>query len=277
VADTLLHLALARHLLDDPRLHPALRTLLRRCDDAYRLGSVLIDLPYYHGLGANALRTLQRQPVQYHPLGNRLHDGGAHARHLHATARAQTDAERALVLGMWTHYAADAVFHAFVERRLAELQAQGIRETHRNLEGALGLHCQWAHFGHSGEGHPSTAHLMRIPLPRGVRRFAESTLNGATSDGASDDSRSPQPPAIDDWLGALYLYGVLHSRRFPWVRWLPEDDPALLESALSLFDRVTTDALRYMHGAHQCMTGQLPPGELAALIPRVSLQDGTPA
>ncbi|MBN2718203.1 MAG: zinc dependent phospholipase C family protein [Deltaproteobacteria bacterium] len=265
MADTLLHITLARQIAQHPLLHGDVGRWLTRHSDDYLLGSAAFDLPYYENLLFNGILTLRGRSVPYHPFGQCIHE---HACRDTCIALLDAATERpalAFALGALTHFAVDIVFHREIEQRIRHSSL-----CHDTLERRIGLLCHYRLLGHACVG-TATAHESTFLFPHfDWAAFFRSTL-------ARFYPNTPDTFELTGWQRGLRSFGYLYSKPwFPWLNTAVQPDEELESLAVGLMNDATDKAVTYLNGAHAVKTGQMSRTQLENIIPALRMSDGLP-
>lgn len=225
--DLLVHLTLAKAMLQRPGLPTDLSQAAAAAPDALLLGSVLPDLPYH----AHFLRQLARHlaGADYLPSewGDLLHTRGtgrlalamlAHLARSHSDPHQERRRAIALLAGYLSHHAVDRVVHPAIqqlvkrERRSLERPEPASR-THSRIEryqnllyhrDLLGFDIVCSPFPRQILSEMAGAGLVRPaldpPLWRAVRAACLET-----------HGRAPSEPELRDWLWGTTAFGALMS------------------------------------------------------------------
>ena len=265
MADTLLHLTLARHFTEQASISPGIKTLATRHMDDYLIGSIAVDLPYYDTLLYTGIQTLRHRPIVYHPFGQRIHEHHCRDTCARALQQANNDPSRAFALGLLTHFAVDIVFHREIERRVHNA---GI--SHDQLERQIGLRCHHELLGHSGVG---TAYALQsamlFPDPN-WREVFSSILAGIYRD-------APTPLVLKKWQRSFRSFGLLYSK--PWFPWLTVEtamNPALDVLSVDLIAETTDKAVSFLLAAQSFISGQSSIASFREFLPALRMSDGLP-
>jgi len=272
MAGTLLHVTLANRLLEAAELPAAEVDALRSRIHDYRLGSILVDLPYYGGLWSNGARSFVGLDIRFDAFGTLIHVRSPSGLSLALLDRARDVPSRALALGSLTHYAVDLVFHEEIHRR-ERLIADGTKSldtVHKRIEDEMDLHVHYDLLGHSGIGTPYARQMLALR----PHRSWTATARGAM---AAVHGNAPAERRLASWLGNLAAFGWLHSVRAPWVRTLPADDPELLEASLELARRSLELSAEFVRAGLGYLDGELDRDGFLEAVPDRSMLDGGPA
>ena len=273
MAGTLLHITLANRLLETGALPASAADELRARVHDYRLGSVLVDLPYYGNLVGNGLRSLLGLDIHFDTFGTLVHVLSPTGLCLALLDRARQPWSRALALGALTHYAVDLIFHEDIHRREKRLAdgSESLDTVHKRIEDEMDLHVHYDLLGHPGIGTPYARQMLSLRPDRSWT----STARGALLEVHGD---APRRRELRAWLDSLTAFGWLSSTRHaPWVRTLPADDPELLEASLALAERSVELSADYVRTGLCYLDGALDRVGFLAAIPDRSMLDGTPA
>jgi hypothetical protein len=273
MAGTLLHITLANRLLETGALPASAADELRARVQDYRLGSVLVDLPYYGDLVGNGLRSLLGMDIHFDTFGTLVHVRSPTGLCLALLDRARQPWSRALALGALTHYAVDLVFHEDIHRREKRLAdgTESLDTVHKRIEDEMDLHVHYDLLGHAGIGTPYARRMLALRPDRSWTSTAREALLEVHGD-------APRRRELRAWLDSLTAFGWLSSTRHaPWVRTLPADDPELLEASLALAERSVELSTDYVRAGLRYLDGELDRAGFLAAIPDRSMLDGTPA
>jgi hypothetical protein len=270
MAGTLTHVTLAERALDAARLRDGLGREIEHHLHDYRLGAVLVDLPYHENIVLSGLRLAAGRELRWNRWGNRLHAERSSALAHALLERARDAPARALALGALTHLAVDAVFHAEISRRVAAGEGgDGGEDTrHKRIEDEIDLHCHYELIEGPGIGRAYTRRKLLIRPHRGWTdhvRGAVAAVHGVDPGGGR----------LRRWLLELSLFAVASSVGFaPWVRTLPRDDPGLLESSVALAEEALRRAAANLEAGAATLDGELDREGFLAAVPERSLLDG---
>jgi Zinc dependent phospholipase C len=272
VAGTLLHITLAEKALATANLAPSIVEELLRDGDDYRLGSVLIDLPYYERLLLTGLKLFLGRDISYAKWGNRFHQQAPTSFCLSLLDQADCGSSRALALGALTHAAVDRVFHHEIHRRTLDAQPSSMSASaiHKQIEDEIDLHLLYDSLETSGIGTPYARQKLtlkpRSPWITMMRRASMRTIGEA-----------PEPRRIERWRKELALFGITNSVSFvPWVKTLPRDDPELHRCARRLEKDAIQLSKKYLETGANYLDGNLDEPSFLEQIPQINLVDGSP-
>ena len=265
MADTLLHITIAHEIATHPGLAAPVAQLIQRYPDAWAMGSVLVDLPYYDTLLRSGLQTLRSRPAVYHPFGQTLHHSQCRRLCIELVKAAATDEMRVLAYGALTHFAVDIVFHAEIERRIQHTDI-----SHDTLERQIGILCHQYLLGHSGVGTPYTitsTFLFPDPdWPTFVNNVLSGIYNGA-----------PGVSVLRKWQRSLRAFGLLYSQPwFPWLSTRAPDDSMLRRTATALCAQAIENAIEYVNAAFNYRSGNLHIDAFRQCLPLRRMTDGEP-
>jgi hypothetical protein len=273
MAGTLTHITLANRSLDIADLPGDLKLSLakRICD--YRLGAVLVDLPYFEHVLLNGVRVLLKREIRLGVWGTLFHLRSPTGLCRELIRRADDAPGRAMALGALTHLAVDTLFHAEIEQRVMA-SADGrsdLNTVHKHVEDQMDLHVHYYLLGHSGVGTPYAREMLALgPDPGWVERFscAVRAIHG----------NAPDRDRLSQWLKGLALFGTLqYSRRFPWVVADREDNADLQRVSRSLADAAVELGRQYLEiGADDLSRGDAR-GAVLDGIPDKNLANGQEA
>ncbi len=269
MAGTLLHTTLAdgaARKIDDGA------GILNNHDD-FRLGAVLVDLPYYDKLWLTGLKMLMKQPLSFNPWGTLVHLRSPSGLCLALLDRAKTPGRRAVALGALTHQAVDLVFHPEIAKRvLADADGTTDLDTvHKHIEDQMDLHCHYHLLSHSGMGTPYCRRSLWLRPSAGWEDMVRSAF-------LKIHGSAPAAGKLRSWLRNLALFGVGSSTGLaPWVKTLPADDPRLLELSVELADRAISLCVEYIQAGIAYMNGEIDSEVFMEKVPDLSMIDGTPA
>lgn len=273
MAGTLLHVTLAERILARASLAAEPRRELERERDSYLLGAVLVDLPYYDRLWLSGLRSLLGRELHFAAWGTLLHVRSPVGLLLALLDRSTTAADRALALGALTHQAVDVTFHPAIRQRELDVAdgSVGLDTVHKRIEDQLDLHVHYELIEQPGIGTPYARQALALrPAPgwATVTRRAITDVHGS----------APTAAKLQRWLAGLRLFGWASSTRWaPWVRTLPDDDPALQREALALADEAIALGARYVEAGQRYLAEGRDRAALLEVVPDRSLIDGAPA
>ena len=123
MAGTLLHITLADASLDEARIPEEVTRAVVPLREDFRLGAVLVDLPFFENLVFSGIRILAKQEIRFAVWGDLLHLRSPRTLCCTLLESANGTAERAVALGALTHMAIDALFHKEIEKRVQEARA----------------------------------------------------------------------------------------------------------------------------------------------------------
>jgi hypothetical protein len=273
MAGTLLHITLANRLLETGALPDRVVEPLRARIQDYRLGSILVDLPYYEDLWLNGARSLLGYDIRFDAFGTLIHARSPSGLSLALLDRARTPPLRALALGALTHYAVDLVFHEEIHRRerLAADGTQSLDAVHKRIEDDMDLHVHYDMLGHSGIGTPYARQMLSLKPDRSWASTARQAL-------VAVHGEVPGERTLATWLDNLATFGWFNSTRFtPWARTLPADDPELLEVSLGLAERSIELSADFVRSGLAYLDGDLDGAGFLEAVPDRSMIDGGPA
>ncbi len=264
MADTLLHITLARQIIGDPRLDTAAADLLRRYPSALDLGAVAFDLPFYDDLFSSARNKLSGRPQSWSPVGTSIHERRCGALCADAVGASTDESRFAVAAGMLSHFAADIAFHLEIERRVRE---DGI--VHEVLENDIGILCHCDRLGHPGVGSAFCRDALSITPPCGwaedfailLQRTADIRVSAAY---------------LKKCLRSLRLFGYLHSIPAPWVKTRADVHPSIEHLALSLCDESIASGIALINDAYKVFCGRLSLPAFTAGLPARRMKDGAP-
>lgn len=273
MAGTLLHITLANRLLETGELTAeAVESLRARIHD-YRLGSVLVDLPYYKDIWLNGARSLLGFDIRFGAYGTLIHTRSPSGLSLALLDRADDEPSRALALGALTHYAVDLVFHEDIHRRERQVAdgKQSLDTVHKRIEDDMDLHVHYDMLGHPGIGTPYARQMLALHPDRSWTRTARAALSRVHGD-------APGERELKSWLDNLATFGWFNSTRYaPWARTLPDDDPELLEASLELAARSLEVSAAFVRAGLSYLDGDLDRAGFLDTVPDRSMIDGGPA
>jgi hypothetical protein len=273
MAGTLLHVTLANRLLEIGALPAHLVESLRQRIHDYRLGSILVDLPYYQDLWLNGARSLLGLDIRFDAFGTLIHARSPSRLSLALLDRGQRPPARALALGALTHYAVDLVFHEEIHRRerLAADGSHSLDTVHKRIEDDMDLHVHYDLLGHSGIGTPYTRQMLALKPDRSWSLTAREAL-------AAVHGEVPAERTLRSWLDNLATFGWFNSHRLtPWARKLPADDPELLAVSLRLAERSLDLSAEFVTAGQAYIGGDLDRDGFFEAVPDRSMIDGGPA
>jgi hypothetical protein len=273
MAGTLLHVTLADLLAAGSSLPKSASQAIRNHVHEYRLGSVLVDLPYYEDLWRHGLRSMLGLDIEYGIWGTLIHQRSPSGLSLALLDRADSPAGTALALGALTHYAVDVVFHEEIDRRVNEAAdgSVSLDTIHKRIEDQMDLHIHYDMLGHSGIGTPYARQVLSLePEPAWIDH-----TRGALIEIHGD---APSEAKLEAWLGNLVWFGWLSSfKHAPWLRTLPEDDPEMLEASLTLAEESLRLSEGYVRAGMQYLEAAIDREEFFKRIPDRSMLDAGPA
>ncbi len=265
MAGTLLHITIATTALDRAEIPAGLRQQIAATDD-FRLGAVLVDLPYFEHLLLNGIRLLLKRDVRFNIWGLRLHLHSPTRLCRELFRRARDLPARAMALGALTHLAVDTLFHEEIERRVSAIGSPNPNALHKTIEDQVDLHSHRHLLGHPGMGTPYARERLRLaPHPTWTARFSAALL--------AVYKEAPPAPLLERWLRGLALFGAMHaSPRLPWVETVPKEDADLRDTAVALADRAVALSQQYIEiGVAEMESPRDPP---LTEIPERNLVDG---
>ena len=118
MAGTLLHITLANASLSEARVSEEVERAVAPFTHDFRLGAVLVDLPFFENLVTSGIRILAKQEIRLAVWGDLLHLRSPRTLCRYLLESADHAAGRAMALGALTHLAIDAIFHREIERRV---------------------------------------------------------------------------------------------------------------------------------------------------------------
>ncbi len=273
MAGTLLHITLAQRALDAADLPSRVKTEIRERIHDFRLGAVLVDLPYHDRLWLSGVRLLLGLSLQCSVWGTLLHTrsptGLAHA----ILDRAADGPGRALALGFLTHIGVDLVFHTEISR-LVMSRADGSKSLdneHKLIEDQIDLHIHYDILEHPGIGTPYTRRMLNLHPDASWAPSVAAAI-------AEVHGNAPSSAKLERWQRELAFFGFSSSTsRAPWVKTLPNDDPGLQKTAIRLSAESIRLAADYIEVGVACLNGEIDRDAFLSAIPDRSLLDGGPA
>ena len=263
MADTLLHLTLARRIAEHPELAMPVQNLIQLHPDAYLLGSALFDLPYYDNLLLSGLQTLFGLPSVYHPFGQAIHNGQCRKLCVELVQEAQSGEHLAMTYGALTHFAVDIVFHAEIERRI-----QNTTISHDTLERQMGIMVHQELLGHSGVGTAYTARVTWLFPHQDWVRFTSAVFSRLYPG-------APADATLARWQRSFRAFGYLYSKPwFPWLTTRAPRDPDLKQAALQLTARAMESAIQYLNAAGRYRANDISLKEFTEALPNRRMVDG---
>ncbi len=270
MAGTLLHITLARRALESASISSSVRAELEECVHDFRLGAVLVDLPYHERIWLSGIKLLLGLDLQCHVWGTLLHVRSPANLARAFLDRADDPAGRALALGLLSHLGVDVVFHREIDRRVKN-EADGSRSLdgeHRCIEDQIDLHVHYHLLGHSGMGTVYARRMLGLRPSRSWSRRACSAIREIHGD-------APPAKKLERWLAALSLYGLLScTGRAPWVTTSPRDNPELQQTALELAEESIQLAAKYIEAGLAYLDGAIDVDGLLREVPDLSMADG---
>lgn len=270
MAGTLLHITLATRALARARIPEKYIKKITTNPSDYRLGAVLVDLPYYCNLAISGLRSLVGLDLHYNTWGTLLHLRAPGDLGLAILETATKDAGVHLGLGYLTHLAVDAVFHREIQSRVHR-EADGSRSLdseHKRIEDEMDLHVHYNSLETPGIGTPYARRMLRFtPDPSWAAHasLAISKIHGNTI----------EPRILEKWLAQLTRYGYFSSRAWvPWIKTLPEDKGELHTTSLALAKESTNLAARYLETGVAFADKEIGRDQFTELIGNQSMIDG---
>jgi len=273
MAGTLLHITLAHRALEQAKIKEHVRSAISSNPDSFRLGAVLVDLPYYDKLLVSALRSLAGLDIHYNSWGTLLHMRAPAELGLALFDAASSEGGVHLGLGYLTHLAVDILFHREIQKRV-HLEANGARSLdaeHKRIEDDMDLHIHYDLLQSPGIGTPYARKMLRL-APHSAwstqASLAISRIHGNTI----------SPSTFNHWLRALGRFGHWSSNnRVPWVKSLPEDNPELLETSLALAEHAIARSSQFLEVGLAYARNEVTPADFLARIDGQSMLDGGPA
>ena len=269
MAGTLLHITLADAILDGARLSARCERTLKSHLAEYRLGSVLIDLPFYDQLIRNGVRKTLGKPVRFNKAGSAFHLKAPSELLLALLDRADTPAKLAVALGHATHYAVDLIFHKEISEMIqANPDRPDEGHLHKRIEDQLDLHVSYDLIGLSGMGSGYAAKMFALPVEEGWASLAHGAFD-ALHPGLVTEKQWTR------WLRALRLFGRVSTHpRAPWAGPKLVDDPPLATRALELADSAIHLGRTFLAHADTYLEGNIERAEFLKRIPNRSMADG---
>lgn len=231
----ILHMTLARRLLERGDLPAELLDAARARPAALLLGSILPDLPYHAHFGRQLLRHLLKRDYLHCPWAEVFHTRGtgrlalallAHARRSHPT-EAQRRELLALAAGYLSHHAADRVVHPVIQQMVA--QHKGADEpqavVHSRVERYQNLIYHQDLLGYDICCSPFPSDFLREVagagmLGRGLPPTCREAVRAACLE---THGRAPTDAEVKDWLRGITAYGALLSSRLGAIERLDGD------------------------------------------------------
>jgi hypothetical protein len=273
VAGTLLHIALAEQALSKAKITGQSRRELTGHLQDFRLGAILADLPYHDRICRSGLRSLMKLDLHYNTWGTLLHMRSPLGLTLALLNRANDSPGRALALGFLTHFSVDVVFHSEISA-LVNTEADGSRSLdmeHRRIEEQMDLHVHYSLLGHSGMGTPYASRMLWL-------KPDSSWCGRALSAIAEIHGNAPDIATLKRWKNELAIYGALSStKKVPWIKTIPKDDPALQKKSLDLAEESIRLAAKHIELGLQYLGGNVTREDFLTAIPDLSMMDGGPS
>jgi len=273
MAGTLLHITLAQRARDTADVYSGVETEIEEHIHDFRLGAVLVDLPYHDRLWLSGVRLLFRLDLQCSVWGTLLHTRSPAGLGRALLDRAQDGAGRALALGFLTHIAVDLVFHTEISR-LVMSRADGSKSLdseHKLIEDQIDLHIHYDLLGHPGIGTPYARRMLNLHPESSWAPSVAAAI-------AKVHGNAPSTAKLERWQRELALFGFACSTsRVPWVKTLPNDDFGLQKTAIRLADESVHLAANYIGVGVAYLNGEIDRGAFLSAIPDRSLLDGGPA
>lgn len=241
----LMHLAAADELRRDGSMPDGLAAAVERAGWAYRLGSVLPDLPLFGGFWVKVALFLARRPYPESRWGAVVHARGAGSllAALLEEALASPDPAEGLVLvaGAVTHVALDRAMHVPIEEAVRRhlRPSETAAQLHEAIENHQSLAWHRRHLGVDGVGHRPT--VARIAVgPAGRRHLPPRVAEGLAAALERTYGARPAASEVAAWAAGLVAYrdllgsalaalSVRSSERFgrerPWVLDLETEPP----------------------------------------------------
>jgi hypothetical protein len=270
MSGTLLHVLLAQRAIANAGISPELKRDITQFMDDYRLGSVLVDLPYFEKLWLSGLRSLAGLDMHYNVWGTLLHRRSPSHLAKAFFDKAKDGASRSLSLGLLTHLAVDLVFHEEIDQRVMA-HADGtvsLDTEHKRVEDQMDLHVFCHLLGHSGIGTPYAREKLALaPGANWTSQFSEAVteIHGI----------SPSKKVLEQWLRGLRLYGyACSSKRAPWVTALPDHNPELQKTSIQLANRALSLASQYIEAGAKYSTGTIDGAAFTRTVSNRSLISG---
>ncbi len=270
MAGTLLHITLADRALNATSIPSHWEDEIQENIHDYRLGAVLVDLPYHERIWLNGLRLLFGLGLQCNVWGTLLHTRSPANLARALLDRAETPAKRALALGFLTHLAVDIVFHTEIHRLIMN-KADGTKSLnaeHKQIEDQIDLHIHYNILEHSGIGTPYARRMFALHPTGSWTTHVSAAI-------AEIHGNAPEIAKLKQWQKELALYGLLcSSHRVPWVATLPEDNPKLQETALDLAEESVRLAAEYIETGIEYLNDHIDRQGFQNAVPDRSLLDG---
>lgn len=273
MSGSLVHVTLAEQALHAADIPREIALELERNIHDYRLGSVLVDLPFLDRLWISGLRSMVGLDVLFGAWGILLHMRSPVSLALALLDRAEGAPGRALALGFLTHMAVDVVFHPEI-LTLVNNQADGsasLAAEHKRIEDQMDLHVLYHFLDHSGLGTAWARRMLALKPDPSWSRHAVAAITDVH--GNAPDERS-----LKGWIKKLAWFGLLSSTgKVPWVTTIPEDDPELRETSTKLANESIRLSCKYMATGLSYLQGRLDRAGFSSSIPDLSMSNGRPA
>lgn len=265
MADTILHITIARQIAHHPTLPPQITKIVNAHFDDFLMGSVVFDLPYYDNLLMSGIRILQKKPIVYHPFGQTLHETYAKRLCIALLSKAQNDAQLSMAFGALCHFSVDILFHREIEHLVVKMN-----RCHDDIEREMGLHCHYDSLGHSGIGTPYTQNAtLLFPTPNWAEYICHTM--------GTVHPNTPSESTFLSWQRSFRVFGLLYSRRwFPWLTTVPKNDDNLAFISLELMNQSIQQTIEFLHVAHQYVQNKIVVEELSQALPSLRMADGLP-
>lgn len=270
MAGTLLHVTLANRALENADLPPFARNSASKNPADYRLGSVLVDLPYYGNLVYSGLRSVAGLDIRYNPWGTLLHHRAPGQLALALLETAENEPGIHLALGYLTHFAIDVLFHREIQRRVYR-EADGSRSLegeHKRIEDEIDAHIHYHFLNHQGIGTPYTRKMLDLrPDPnwavhtsRAISQIHHNTID---------------PPVLQRWLAELRAFGLSSSVKWvPWVKSVPNINSPAQRRSLDLAEEAIRLSADYLKAGYAFSRGEIGREDLLRTIGDRSMLDG---
>ncbi|MCP4604669.1 MAG: zinc dependent phospholipase C family protein [Proteobacteria bacterium] len=273
MAGTLLHITLAHRALEVAEISSRVKDELQRHIQDFRLGAVLVDLPYHERIVFSGLKLMLGFSLEYNVWGTLLHARSPANLALAFLKRAKDVTGRAIALGFLTHFAVDIVFHTEISRRVMNLAdgSKGLDDLHKQIEDQIDLYIHNELIEHSGMGTPYARRMLAL-------RPESSWPARVSAPIAEVHGNAPETAQFKRWQRELALYGLICSTdRVPWVTTITNDNSELQEAALGLAKESIRLAAEYIETGINYLDGRINRDGFLKNIPNRSLLDGGPA
>jgi hypothetical protein len=208
------HLTALRESMALPAASGELRALVARNEDAARLGSVLIDFPYFHRFKEQVVRYALGLEQRHSPWGAALHADGpvaAIAALLRRARAARDEGVAALAIGLASHAALDRMIHPLVNALARE---NGMRRglsrmsAHMEVEKYQSICFHEVVFGEDAMGTPRLAAYIALGLAPALEGHPLGAAWREALDGTCPTAAAA-PVALGSWGRGYRSYTAL--------------------------------------------------------------------